>query len=83
MTSVTTTQDKPDFSNYAWFPGRNDRFNAASVSLYEGRVYLGLKGFDKKARSAGYIQAEFDYEQIQALHDRLGELLATPSDSEE
>ena len=75
MNSKQQTTDK-DFSNYAWFPGRNNRFNAASVSLFEGRVFLGLKGFDKKAGSAGYIQAEFDYEQIQALHDRLGEILA-------
>jgi len=85
MTSKQQTTTKPDFSNYAWFPGKNDRFNAASVSLYEGRVFLGLKGFDKKTNGSGYIQAEFDYEQIKALHERLGEILAAPvsADSEE
>ena len=78
MTSEAQTNDKPDFSNYTWFPGVNDKFNAASVSVFEGRVFLGVKGYDKKQNGAGYIQAEFDYEQLEALHERIGELLATP-----
>lgn len=78
MTSETQTNDKPDFSNYTWFPGVNDKFNAASISVFEGRVFIGVKGYDKKQNGAGYIQAEFDYEQLEALHARIGELLATP-----
>jgi hypothetical protein len=46
--------------------------------VFEGRVFLGIKGYDKKQNGAGYIQAEFDYEQLEALHERIGELLATP-----
>lgn len=76
MTSEAQTNDKPDFSNYAWFPGVNDKWSAASISVFEGRVYLGLKGYDKKQNGAGYIQAEFSPKQLSALHARIGELLA-------
>ena len=82
MTSEAQTNDKPDFSNYTWFPGVKDKYNAASVSVFEDRVFLGLKGYDKKAGSAGYIQAEFDYEQLGALHARLGELLVESAEVE-
>lgn len=75
MTSEAQTTDKPDFSNYTWFPGVKDKYNAASISTFEDRVFLGLKGYDKKHNAGGYIQAEFDYEQLEALHARIGELL--------
>ncbi len=78
MTSEAQTNDKPDFSNYTWFPGVKDKFNAASISVFEGRVWIGVKGFDKKHRGSGYIQAEFDYEQLEALRDHLNELLEAP-----
>ena len=72
---TSETQTKPDFSNYTWFPGVQDKYNAASVSVFDGRVWLGVKGYDKKHNAAGYIQAEFDYEQLEALHARIAELL--------
>lgn len=75
---TTTTTDNASFDNYTWFPGKNRRFNAACVSTHEGRVFLGLKGYDKKRGGPGYIQAEFDLDQVAALHARLGELLAEP-----
>lgn len=66
-----TTLEKPDFSNYTWFSGTKAEYNALSISTYEGKMYLGIKGFDKKSNSHGYIQAEFDPEVLRELRDHL------------
>lgn len=74
-----TGEEKPDFSNYSWFPGTNAKFNAVSVSTHEGRIFVGVKGFDKRSNAHGYIQAEFSRESLQELCVLLQGLLAQPA----
>lgn len=76
MTSKQQPTDKPDFSNYAWFPGVREPFNSLSISTHENRVFLGIKGYDKKHNAHGYIQAEFSPETLRQIRDRINKLLA-------
>ncbi len=71
------TTQKQDFSNYTWFKGTKKEFNAASVSTHEGRVYLGIKGYDKKQNAPGYISAEFDAEELERLVGHIQNLLSS------
>ncbi len=70
-TPNASTTTAPDFSNYKWVPG-TQRFESACVSRdLVGRVYLGLKGWDKKSRAMGYINIELGAAAVQDLRTLL------------
>lgn len=61
MTSENQTNEsqpttEQDFSDYRWIPAAKPKFNAVCVrNTATGRLYLGIKGFDKKHNAPGYI----------------------------
>lgn len=70
-TPNASTTTAPDFSNYKWVSGAQ-RFESACVSRdHAGRVYLGLKGWDKKSRAMGYVSIELSPVAVQDLRTLL------------
>lgn len=74
------------FQEFSWVKGRNAKWDSVAVRLRDdGRVYLGLKGFDKKHNSPGYIAVEMTAEGLHRLDGLLQEARAVlrASDAEE
>ncbi|MEA3202477.1 MAG: hypothetical protein QOI63_143 [Thermoplasmata archaeon] len=66
-TPTASPQIAPDFSNYRWVPGQW-RGDAASISTGpDGRLYLGVKGRDRKTRSNHYISIEVSRDALKQL----------------
>jgi hypothetical protein len=56
----------PDFSNYRWVRGAY-RDTSCCLSTHNGRVYLGIKGYDRKTRLPAYVSIELTRIGQQAL----------------
>jgi len=56
-TPKANPQSVPDFSNYRWVGGAH-RDTSCCLSTLNGRVNLGIKGFDRKTRVPSYVSIE-------------------------
>lgn len=67
--TVTPESQPPTaFQEFSWVPGKNHAWDSACVRLKaDGRVYVGLKGFDKHHGRPGYIAVELTAKGLRRL----------------
>lgn len=74
MQPASQTQDsQPDFQDYTWFETPDPR-NSLCTRAFDGRVYLGVRGYDKRRGGPGYISVAVDPAELQRLAAHLQEL---------
>lgn len=67
-----------DYSNYAWVAGKNARFDAVCLHTDPdtGRVSLGIKGWDSRAKAPGFIMVDLTAVGLQDIATLTAKALA-------
>ncbi len=74
-----SSKTKRDFSNYLWITGAKKRFDALCLSATDqGRVFVALRGWDKKQGAPGSISVEISRQGLRDLRDAITCVLDAP-----
>ncbi|MFO1532349.1 MAG: hypothetical protein ABR562_01405 [Thermoplasmatota archaeon] len=65
MSPNTTPASKP--SERAWINGIKPKYQSLSITVKDGRVYIGAKGYDFNAKAGGTVSLELDLIGLQNL----------------